>query len=235
MESEQPSRRRSHLVLLGYTTATIILLAIGIRYYRFFFQAYQNPEAIRAMIASWGVWAPVVLVLSQIFQVIIFVIPGPAMTIAAGYAFGTFWGFVYSFIGTYIGSLLVFFLGRKYGRPFVMRFVRPADLARYDKFIEHWGRRALLLCRVAPIIVPNDALSFAASVSTMRWRDYAWVSFVGFIPNILLIALFGDRITQGFTTAGLVLLSIVGMSLIVYLLWHPVKTMLGVGEKGDVQ
>lgn len=224
-------QRRSHLIFLGYATATSILIALAVRYYEFFIYVYQDPEMIRAAIAEFGILGPFVLVLAQIFQVIIFVIPGPVMTIAAGYAFGTFWGFLYSFIGTYIGSLFVFFLGRKYGRPFVERFVRPADLARYDGFIERHGRLALLLCRVAPIIIPNDAVSFAASVSGMRWRDYAGISFIGFIPNILLIALFGDRITEGFSTAGLVLLSVVGMSLVVYLLWHPVRETLGIGKK----
>lgn len=219
-------------MVIGYTVATIVLLSLVIRYYEFFLRAYQEPEAIRGLIAGFGILGPLVLVLAQIFQVIIFVIPGPVMTIAAGYAFGTLWGFVYSYIGTYLGSLFVFYLGRKYGRPFVVKFVRPADLRRYDNFIEQWGRSALLLARMAPIIVPNDALSFAASVSKMRWRDYAVVSAIGFVPNILLISLFGDRITEGFTTAGLVLLAVVGMSLIVYLLWHPVREMLGLGIDG---
>jgi len=227
---EEKKQRRSHVVMMGYGTAIIILLALVVRYFDFFVYAYEDPEMIREMIVSFGPIGPIVLVLAQIFQVIVFVIPGPVMTIAAGYAFGTFWGFVYSFIGTYIGSLFVFFLGRKYGRPFVERFVRSADLMRYDGFINKHGMLALFLCRVAPIIIPNDAVSFAASVSGMRWRDYAIASFVGFIPNILLIALFGDRMTKGFSTAGLVLLSIVGMSVIVYLLWFPVRGMLGMNK-----
>lgn len=219
-------RRKSHIVLAGYTMAIIVVLAIAVRYHKMLFMAYAQPEVAQQFIASFGPLGPLVLILAQIFQVVIFIIPGPVMTVAGGFAFGIWWGFVYSFIGTYIGSLSVFWLGRRYGRPFVERFVGKRDINRYDRFIERRGALALLLCRLAPIIIPNDVVSLAASVSKMSWREYALASFIGFIPNILIITLFGDRLANGFGTLGLILLTIVSMTAAAYFLWQPIKGML---------
>lgn len=228
----EPSHKGRY-ILFGYGFAILVVVALMIQHADVLKFAYENPESARETIAAFGFFGPLLLIIAQVFQVIIFFIPGPAITVVGGYAFGPFWGFVYSFIGIYAGSLIVFGIGRRYGRPFVERFVRSSDLVMYDKFIAKRGVLALLISRTAPIIVPNDVLSLAASVSKMTWREYAIVSFIGFIPNILLATLFGDRITEGFTSAGLILLFIIGISSIIYLLWHPVKEVVRVKNSDE--
>lgn len=186
---------------------------------------YSDPEAVKIFIFSFGIFGPLVLILLQFLQVIIFVIPGPVFTIAGGYAYGITVGTLYSFIGTMLGSSLVFYLGRTYGRPFVEKIVNKNDLNRYDKFISRKGKTALLVCRVIPIILPNDVVSFAASVTKMKFRTYFWVSFIGFIPNIFILNLFGDQLTVDMNPITILIVTIVGMSILVYFFRKPLKKL----------
>ena len=62
-------QKRNHLVLLGYTVATIILLAVAVRYYEFFVTAYQDPDVTKELISGLGPLGPIALILAQIFQV----------------------------------------------------------------------------------------------------------------------------------------------------------------------
>jgi uncharacterized membrane protein YdjX (TVP38/TMEM64 family) len=55
------------------------------------------------MIASFGVYSPLVYVLIQMVQVIIAPIPGGAIEFIGGYLFGAKLGFLYSMIGLFIG------------------------------------------------------------------------------------------------------------------------------------
>lgn len=216
---------KSQKIFYGYALVVFIMLIIAFFYREELKLVYSDPEAVKNFISGFGIFGPIILIFLQFFQVIIFVIPGPVFTIAGGYAYGITWGTLYSFIGTLLGSSLVFYLGRTYGRPFVEKMVNKDDLDRYDKFISRRGKTALLICRVIPIILPNDVVSFAASVTKMRFRTYFWISFIGFIPNIFILNLFGDQLTVDMNPITIAIVAIVGMSILVYCFRKPLKKL----------
>ena len=76
-----------------------------------------------------GVWAPVLFTGMMILQVIVAVIPGEPLEIAAGYAFGAVEGTFLCILGTFIGGMLVFLLVRRFGLRAVEVFF-PAEKLR---------------------------------------------------------------------------------------------------------
>ena len=91
----------------------------------------QEPERFRQWVDAQGVLAPLLFTGMIILQVIVAVIPGEPLEIAAGYAFGAIEGTFLCVLGTFLGSMLVFILVRRFGRGFVELFV---DGEKIDSF-----------------------------------------------------------------------------------------------------
>jgi uncharacterized membrane protein YdjX (TVP38/TMEM64 family) len=207
-----------------FTIFTIIVSAIVAFIYRDAIRAvYSDPILLREFILGLGAWGPLFLISIQAIQVLILIIPGPVFTVAGGYVFGTFWGTVYSLIGTVIGSVLIFLIGHKFGRPLIKAVINEHELNHFDVLFKKKGNTALVISRTAPLIFPNDAVSLAASLTKMSLKDYTVLSFVGFIPNILLLTIFGDQIGSGQTPTVLIYFSLMSIFALVYLFRRQIR------------
>lgn len=155
---------------------------------------YTTPDAMLKLLDTADAFGPLIIVLLIMLEVVIAPIPGFVVMVAAGYVYGPFWGTLYSYAGNVLGSLLAFVLARHFGRPFVRRIISRRLLDRYDEFFN--GHKKSLMLFYALPIVPVDILSFVCGLSDLRWRRFLLVIMVGFIPNTLVLALVGDRLSQ---------------------------------------
>ncbi len=153
----------------------------------------QDREAFRNRIESYGMWAPLVFVLFQIFQVLISPIPGELVGAAGGYVFGWFPSLVYSTIGLSVGSWINFFAARLLGQSLVERVIPPKYLAKIAFLMERQGVIATFIFFIIPGF-PKDYLCFALGLSPMSWRIFMVVSSVGRIPGTLMLSLQGAAI-----------------------------------------
>lgn len=85
-------------------------------------QYISEPDKFRAYIADHGIVGRLFFIFMVVFQVVIAVVPGEPFELAAGYAFGIWEGTLLSVIGIALGSLLVFFVVRRFGVPFIEQF-----------------------------------------------------------------------------------------------------------------
>ena len=80
-------------------------------------QLVSDPEGFRSFVAEQGVWGPVLFVGLMAFQILVAVLPGEPLEIAAGYTFGVWGGTALCMAGALVGSAAVFLLVRAWGRP----------------------------------------------------------------------------------------------------------------------
>ena len=78
--------------------------------------ASLTPESMRSILASLGIWGPVVLVLGLAFLLVIPVLPATLLQIGAGLAFGPIPGLVYTMIADGLGASIGFWIARRWGR-----------------------------------------------------------------------------------------------------------------------
>lgn len=103
------------------TTILGTLFLIGLILY-FLSQGYfTDSTKLQALLNQTGIFAPLLFILLQIFQVIIPIIPGGASSALGIVAFGPIWGFVYNYAGLVIGSILAFLLVKRYGKTFILK------------------------------------------------------------------------------------------------------------------
>ncbi|HEV2108277.1 MAG TPA: TVP38/TMEM64 family protein [Thermomicrobiales bacterium] len=149
-----------------------------------------SPESIRNWLDGLGFWAPLIYMVILAVAVVVSPIPSVPLDIAAGLAFGLFWGVVYTLIGAEVGGLVAFGLARWLGRPWLARRLPPAAMSRIDALAERLGGRALLVMRLLPVF-NFDWVSYAAGLTTISTRVFAIATFVGMIPPVIAIVAVG--------------------------------------------
>jgi uncharacterized membrane protein YdjX (TVP38/TMEM64 family) len=161
-------------------------------WHRELWQMFSSRERLQDWLAGWGALARLVYVGLQVFQVVIFAVPGEVVQIAGGYLFGIVPGALLATAGTVIGATLCFFLARLLGRPFLAAFV-PADrMGKIESLMASpRGTTTLFLLYLIPGI-PKDVLGYVAGISPLRWVFFIVVSTLGRLPGLVGSAVIGS-------------------------------------------
>lgn len=118
-------------------------------------------------------------------------IPGSALTLGAGVAWGPFGGFAVVWPGAVVGAIASFLLGRTALRERVARRVAGVPVLRaLDDALAREGGRVTLLLRLSPL-VPFGILNYALGVTRVPFVAYTWATAIGIVPGTLLYAWLG--------------------------------------------
>ncbi len=188
-----------------------------------FFLGVDNHDALRAQVESAGVLGPILYIIIQIVQVVIFPIPGLVITLAGGFLFGWFLGGVDTLIGITVGSLIAFKIGRTFGRPFIEKFIGKQDIAHWEKYYKKKEKLALFISRAIPLIVPSDLISYVASITPIKFKEYAWITFLGFIPHIFIVTFFGAQLAKISTPVIFIFYGLTFVVSLIFLIKIPLK------------
>ena len=180
----------------------------------------SEPERFQQWVDSQGLLAPVLFMGMVILQVVVAVIPGEPLEIAAGYAFGALEGTVLCVLGTLIGGVLVFLLVRRFGAQAVEVFF---DLEKFRSLRFFQDRRRLTFWVFLVFFLPGtpkDVLCYFVGLTDMRLRTWILVSAVARIPSIITSAVGGSALGMGeyafAAIAFLAALAISGLGLLAY-------------------
>lgn len=166
-----------------------------------------DPGSLRSFILSFGILAPLGLILLQAFQTTISIIPSQLTTILAGFIFGPLWGLIYSLIGAFLGSLLIFSLARRYGRKIASFFFTEEEVVHFILFFKERKLLALFMARIAPLF-PNDLVSSAAALTDISLFHFNLVSTAGFMVQMILLTYFGAELREGSVTLPLQIITV---------------------------
>jgi uncharacterized membrane protein YdjX (TVP38/TMEM64 family) len=159
-----------------------------------------GPDRLRQSIIDAGPLAPLVYIgLRALTYVFAPLTTGP-IQVASGALFGVWEGILYSLLGEVLGGSINFWIGRKLGRPVVLRIAGESGLAKAEEYyhlVEDW--RGLAVARLV-LFAMWDFLSYVIGFTSARFVHYVLVSFfVGAIPTAAAVflgaQLSGDNLT----------------------------------------
>ncbi len=204
--------------VVGVLLVAVVLFVLGVVLTGQSAWLLEDPAAVRDAVRSFGPLAPLAFVLMQAIQVVVAPVPGHVLAFAAGYLFGPVWGLVYSLAGATVGSYVAMRLARRYGRPWVERFVAPGLVASFDQAIEDYGLLAVFLVFLLPGL-PDDVVCLAVGISGLDLRKALAVTVVGRTPGYAVLVLSGAGLAEGRLSTVAVLLSAAGL-VVVLSLWQ---------------
>jgi uncharacterized membrane protein YdjX (TVP38/TMEM64 family) len=146
-----------------------------------FFAWIENNRQISWLVFSAFYIAAVVLLL-----------PGSLLTLGAGFLFGLGYGFAIVSFSSTVGAACAFLVGRFFARDWVAdKLSLMPRFAALDKAIESRGGLVVFLCRLSPVF-PFNLLNYAMGLTGVKFRTYAFVSWIGMMPGTLLFVYIGS-------------------------------------------
>lgn len=173
--STKTSRRLINILTI---VTSVILILLCIYWYKL--GIFTDQAKMKAYLANKQIIGPLIFVLIQIIQVVIPVIPGGVSLLGGVVFFGPLWGFIYNYVGICIGSIILFFLARYYGKPFILHLVSEKTYDKYMKWTKNQKKYNwfFAICIVAPM-APDDVLCMISGLTEMKVSTYVWIILLG--------------------------------------------------------
>ncbi|NUQ84034.1 MAG: TVP38/TMEM64 family protein [Anaerolineales bacterium] len=151
-----------------------------------------DQEAVSAYLQGFGAWGPLVLFILMVAQVFVAVIPGHALMVTAGYAYGVT-GLLVIIASTVLGSQVAFFIARRYGRNLIYKLASPRVIQRWDGMARDQGVLFYFFAFVLPIF-PSDLMCYVAGLGVISARRFLLANALGrsvVAISITLIGMYG--------------------------------------------
>ena len=133
----------------------------------------------------------------QLLQIIVAIIPGEVVQVAAGLIYGTWGGFAVLLIGCVISSAIVFLLVRKLGAPFVQNMVSTKYLDKFRTF-EATGKLDLIVFFLFLIPgLPKDVFTYLVPLTDMPIGRFLVLATAGRIPAMFMSCFAANGIMEG--------------------------------------
>jgi len=129
-------KRRLTISQLAFPILLLALLIAGFLLKGKLSLLFSQKEDLRDWILSYGTAGWFVFLILQIFQVIVFVIPGEVTQLAGGFIFSFWDGLALTSMRIALSSAIDFWLSRVLGSRFLMAFLKIDQYEKLRKFSE---------------------------------------------------------------------------------------------------
>ena len=156
------------------------------------------------------------IIIMQMIQVIVCILPGQPIQFASSYMFGVLPALLLSLIGAVIGSTITFWLAKLLGKDFVSIIFDKDKVDEYHRKLN--SGKGLALAGLIYLIpgVPKDLVSYVAGISDMKFKPFILVSNIARIPGMLGSLLLGTFAERGDYVAIGILCVVVTLFLVVF-------------------
>lgn len=141
-----------------------------------------------------GIWGRIAFVGMMFFQVVVAIIPGEPLEIAAGYAFGFWEGTLLCQIGIFLGSLTVFLFVRNWGIRVVEVFFPREKILSSKLLRDRKKRDALTFILMFIPGTPKDILTYCAGLTDMPLGTWLLISTIARIPSVVTSTIGGNAL-----------------------------------------
>ncbi len=220
-------------------SAVIVVILTGFLTYFVFVKFKEfgsTPEELRDFINSFGWTGRLVGLGIQALQVVIALIPGEAVEIGLGYAFGAVEGTLICYAGTIIASIFIFFLTRLIGLRFVEIFV-PREKIDEVKLINSPDKlRKFVFWSFFIPGIPKDLITYFIGLTRIKLHEFLLISCVARIPSVVSSTIGGSYVGSGdYYTAAIIFAVTGAISIVCILLYNKYKKKKGERQNEEVQ
>jgi membrane protein DedA with SNARE-associated domain len=126
---------------------------------------------------------------------------------------------IFGSLGATLGGMFGYFLGRYGAKPFLHKYgrfilIRPHHIEKAENFAKKYGVLSVLIGRLIPV-VPFKVFSITAGITKINFPGVVIFTFIGVIPRIILLSLFGEALVK-YTKPAVVVLGVAILAFIAY-------------------
>jgi len=157
--------------------------------------ARADIEQLKEYLLGFGAWAPIVSGSLMVLQSLFVPLPAMVITLANGLLFGTIGGALLSWSSAMVGAVVCYYISRLFGRPMVEKLVGGRSLDMADRFFQRYGKHAILIARLLPVI-SFDVVSYAAGLTTIGPWEFLLATGIGQMPATLVYSFLGQNMPK---------------------------------------
>lgn len=234
MERKVTDRTRKIVLIASIVLILVVFTLIGFLVGVPLVEQFQtDKEGFRDYVQQQGALAPLLMIGVTIMQVVIALLPGEPIELAAGFIFGWFWGAVWCMIGTAIASSVIFTLVRIFGGKVVELFFKEDKIRQYA-FLQNEKRLGILVFILFMIPgTPKDMLTYIVPLTPMKLGRFLWISLIAKIPSLISSTITGHLAQEENWTAVIITYGITLIVTCALILWYrrSEKQMTGAKEE----
>ena len=204
------SAKKWILLLFLLTLCAILLWKAGIPL-AVWFTAADNRARFWKWIDGLGPIGILVFLLIQILQVVIAIIPGEPVELAAGMLYGVWGGLAVCLAGILIGSVGIFTLVRRLGKPFVQKILDEETVKKYDFLHDAQKLDTLIFLMFLIPGTPKDALTYLCPLTDIRPSHFLLLSTLARVPSVISSTFAGANFADGNWLGSLIVLLITSL------------------------
>ena len=176
--------------LINFISIIGLGLSIALTIYFINLGVFKDLNALRGLVGDSIILGPVIFIFIQILQVVIPIIPGGISTAAGVLIFGPYAGFIYNYVGICIGSIIIFLLGRRYGKPFILSMISDKTYNKYIGWLDKQNRfEKLFALAIFLPVAPDDALCLMAGLTNISMKRYTLIILIAKPLSIFLYSM----------------------------------------------
>ncbi|WPG24667.1 VTT domain-containing protein [Enterococcus faecium] len=176
--------------LINFISIIGLGLSIALTIYFINLGVFKDLNALRGLVGDSIILGPVIFIFIQILQVVIPIIPGGISTAAGVLIFGPYAGFIYNYVGICIGSIIIFLLGRRYGKPFILSMISDKTYNKYIGWLDNQNRfEKLFALAIFLPVAPDDALCLMAGLTNISMKRYILIILIAKPLSIFLYSM----------------------------------------------
>ena len=210
-------KSRASLILAILSAVFLALTALGIWFMRSYL---QDPAFVREKIGEHYVLGAIAMVLISAVQVIIALIPGEFVEIAAGYCFGSWIGSLLCLAGLVLGSCTTILLVRYFGSRFVYAFYPKEKIDALPIINDPPKRNILTFILFVIPGTPKDLFTYAIGLTDMSIPLYIALTTAARFPSVILSTLSGGALGERDYSLAIIFIivtaAVSGVGLLVY-------------------
>ncbi len=207
-------------VLIYLVICGLVIAYIGTPFIKF----VDEPEKFQNWIEERGFAGQAVFFMMVVLQVLVAVMPGEPLEIAAGYAFGGVGGTILCLAGIAVGEFIVFLFVRKFGIRAVELFI-SSDKIISVKFLRDTAQleRLMFILFLIPG-TPKDLLTYCAGLTKIKLADFLIITTIARIPSVVSSTLGGSALGDGNYMRALIVFAVTaGLSTVGLLVYSKIK------------
>lgn len=223
IDSARLKKHRLILAVLSVLAVLLLLIALAWLIGPPLLEAVRNKESFRLWIDRQGLWKYLIMIGIMAAQIVVALVPGAPVEMAAGYAFGVWGGVALCLIGTAIGNSIVILMTRTFGMRLVRLFVDDDKIESMTGRLTRERKRMGLVIFLLFLLpgTPKDLMTYVAGLLPIPLSRYLILTSLARIPAMLGNALGGSMLgRQNYKAALITMTVVVVISAIAFLIYH---------------
>lgn len=221
MNQDKTNKKKKIISIIGLIIFISIILILGFTVGAKIVTLAKTPEKFRIWVNSTGFFGKFIMIGISAFQIIVAVVPGEPIEIAAGYAFGWIEGAILCLLGSLLGQAIVFLFTKKFGMDFIQIFMKKDKLNK----VEFLKNKDKLYSSIFFIFLipgtPKDVISYVAGITPIKLIPFLLISGIARIPSVVSSTIGGGFLgTKNYKMAIIVFAVTLVISLICFFIYR---------------